>query len=137
MNQRLDMKMELKMTLKEADRLAIMKQIENKKMNLRKASNELGISYRQQIRIWQKYQREGPKGLISRRRGKPSNHHLSKKLIRKILSLIKKRYSDYGPTLAKEKLEEKHNLKLAKETLRQLMIKEGIWKAKKAKDKKQ
>ena len=128
--------MELKMTLKEADRLAIMKQIENKKINLRKASNELGISYRQQIRIWQKYQREGPKGLISRRRDKPSNHRLSKKLIQKILSLIKKRYSDYGPTLAKEKLEEKHNLKLAKETLRQLMIKEGIWKAKKAKDKK-
>jgi len=38
--------------------------------------------------------------------------------------------------LAKEKLEEKHNLKLAKETLRQLMIKEGIWKAKKIKNRK-
>jgi len=38
------MEIELKMTLKEADRLAIMKQIDNKKINLRKASQELGIS---------------------------------------------------------------------------------------------
>ena len=124
------------MTLKEADRLAVMKQLESKKINLRKASKELGISYRQQIRIWQNYQREGPKGLISKRIGKPGNHRLSNNLIQKALSLIKSKYSDYGPTLVCEKLEEKHSLKLAKETLRQMMIKEGIWKAKKAKDRK-
>lgn len=130
------MGIKLKMTLKEADRLAIMKQLDDKKISLRKASEELGISYRQQIRIWQNYQREGLEGLISKRVGKPGNHHLSNELIQKVLSLIKEKYLDYGPTLAKEKLEEKHGLKLAKETLRQLMIKEGIWKAKKAKDRK-
>ena len=130
------MEIELKMTLKEADRLVVMKQLENKKINLRTASNDLDISYRQLIRLWQSYQREGPKGLISKKRGKPSNHHLSNELVQKVLNLIKEKYLDYGPTLAKEKLEEKHNIKLAKETLRQLMIKEGIWKAKKAKDRK-
>lgn len=130
------MNMELKMTLKEANRLTIMKLIESKKINLRQASREVNLSYRQSIRIWQNYQREGPEGLISKTRGKPSNHHLSKEIIQKVLSLIKEKYSDYGPTLVKEKLEEKHHLKLAKETLRQLMIKEEIWKAKKAKDKK-
>ena len=75
------MEIELKMTLKEADRLAVMKQLDNKKMNLRKASKELGISYRQQIRLRQNYQRERPKGLISKRRGNPGNHRLSNELI--------------------------------------------------------
>jgi hypothetical protein len=129
-------KMELKMTLKEADRLSVVKQIESKKINLRKGSEELGISYRQQIRIWQSYQREGPKGLISKRRGKLSNHRLSNELIQKVIRIIKEKYSDYGPTLVREKLKEKHNLKLAKETLRKVMLKEGIWKAKKVKNKK-
>lgn len=130
------METELRMTLKEADRLSVMKRLESKEINLRRASEELGFSYRQTIRVWQRYQGEGPSGLISQRRGKPSNNRLSDELIQKALSLIKERYSDYGPTLVKEKLEEKYSLRLAKETLRQLMIKEGLWKAKKAKDRK-
>jgi len=39
--------MELKMTIKEADKYSVMKRIERKKINLKKASKELGISYRQ------------------------------------------------------------------------------------------
>ena len=35
------------MTLKEADRFAIMKRLENKEINLQKASEELWLSYKQ------------------------------------------------------------------------------------------
>jgi len=128
--------MEPVMTLKEADRLSVMKRLENKEINLTKATEELGFCYRQVLRVWKRYQKEGPLGLISRRRGKPSNHQLSNILLESALSWIKEKYSDYGPTLVKEKLEEKHKLILGKETLRKLMIKEGLWKAKKAKDRK-
>ena len=124
------------MTLKEADRLTIMKQLEDRKITLKKAARELGISYRQQIRLWQNYQKEGPKGLISKKRGMPSNNYLPKDLKQRVLNLISQQYSDYGPTLAKEKLAEKHSLLLSKETLRQLMIKEGFWKAKPVKNRK-
>lgn len=55
------MKIELKMTLKEADRLAVMKQIENKKLTLGQAAEELGLCYRQQIRIWLNYKKDGLK----------------------------------------------------------------------------
>jgi hypothetical protein len=41
------METELKMTLKEADRLSVMKRLESKEINLRRASEELGFSYRQ------------------------------------------------------------------------------------------
>src|SRR5271157_4341694 len=130
------METELKMTLKEADRLTVMRLLENKKITLKQASKELSLSYRQQIRIWQEYQKKGPPGLISRKRGQTSNNRLSDDLIQTALHLIREKYWDYGPTLVKEKLEEKHSLKLAKETIRQIMIKDSLWEAKRTKDKK-
>lgn len=127
------METELKMTLKEADRLSVMRRLDDKEINLKKAAAELGLSYKQTYRLRLRYKKEGPPGLISRRQGRPSNNQLPEELLQKALTLIREKYVDYGPTLVKEKLEEKHHLRLAKETIRQLMIKEGIWKAKEAK----
>ena len=124
------------MTIKEADRYAVIKAVKDKQINLKQASKELCLSYIQMKRIWRNYSREGPKGLISKKRGKASNNQLSYKIKHQAIFLIRTKYIDYGPTLVKEKLEEKHNIKMGKETLRQLMIKEGIWKPKKVKNKK-
>jgi Helix-turn-helix domain len=128
--------MELKMTIPEASRLEVMKRKERKEISLKKASEEIGLSYKQTKRIWKRYLSKGPAGLLSKKRGKISNNQLCEKLKEEAVSIIKYKYFDYGPTLAREKLEEKHNLRLGKETLRQLMIKEGLWKAKKTKHKK-
>ena len=49
------------------------------------------------------------------------------------LDLLKAKYADFGPTLAHEKLTEVHKLKLSRESVRQLMIAEGLWKPKRAK----
>ncbi len=49
------------------------------------------------------------------------------------LDLIQEKYADFGPTLAHEKLVELHGLKLSDESVRRLMIQEGIWKPKRAK----
>ncbi len=49
------------------------------------------------------------------------------------MKLVSIQYADYGTTLVKEKLEEKHGLKLSIEILRQLMIEANIWTPKKAK----
>lgn len=43
------------------------------------------------------------------------------------ISLIRRNYSDFGPTLAQEKLVECHGLKLAKETVRRIMVDAGMW----------
>ena len=124
------------MTLKEVDRLDILRLHERKEISLLKASEELGLSYKQTKRLWKQYKKNGPEGLISKKRGKPSNNQLPKGFKIEVLSHIKEKYFDYGPTLAKEKLEEKHAITLSKETIRQLMIREGLWKAKKVKKKK-
>jgi len=88
--------MELKMTIKEADKYSVIKRIESKKINLKQASKELGLSYRQTRRIWRSYSREGPKSLISKKRERPSNNQLSEKIKYKALFLIKEKYIDYG-----------------------------------------
>ncbi len=117
---------ELMMTLKEADRLAVVKRIQNKELNIGSGARELGISSRQMKRVWRRFKGRGAHGLLSLKKGKPSPNKIPDILKKKVLRLVKKKYWDYGPTLACEKLEEKHSLKLSKETLRQLMIKEGL-----------
>src|SRR3569832_1693861 len=125
---------ELMMTLNEADRLAVVKRIQNKELNIGDGARELGISSRQMTRVWRRFKERGARGLLSLKKGKPRPNKTPNLVRQKALKLIKKMYWDYGPTLASEKLEEKHNLKLSKETLRQLMIKEGLWKGKKRKE---
>ena len=82
------METELKMTLKEADRYSMMKPVESHEIPLTKASEEMGICYRQACRIWSRYQKEGPEGLISRRKGKPGNIRLPQERKRKIMDLV-------------------------------------------------
>ena len=118
------------MTLKEADRLSIVKQIESKKLSLGSGARELGISPRQIKRIWKRYRQQGAEGLISLRRGKPSANRKPEKFREKIMSLIGQKYADYGPTLAAEKLSEKHSLRVCRETVRKWMIAQGLWKEK-------
>ena len=122
------------MTLKEADRLAVVKRIQTKELNIGNGARELGISPRQMKRVWRRFKERGARGLLSLKKGKPSPNKIPNILRKRALKLVRTKYWDYGPTLASEKLEEKHGLKLSKETLRHLMIKEGLWKGKKRKE---
>ncbi len=84
------------MTIKEAERLSVMKQLKNKKLKQREASEILGLSLRQTQRLIRSYKEEGPQGLISKKRGKtnPRKMPLSKKL--KIIATIKEKYLSTG-----------------------------------------
>jgi hypothetical protein len=46
-----------------------------------------------------------------------------------VLDLVRERYADFGPTLACEKLLERHEIALSKETLRKWMTEAGLWKS--------
>src|SRR5262245_48152392 len=97
----------LKMSLKEADRLTVVKRIENKELSIGDGARALDISPRQMKRVWKRYKQKGAQGLISLRRGKPSVNKLSQKLCQKAIAIVRGNYWDYGPTLAAEKLREK------------------------------
>lgn len=74
-----------------------------------------------------------PAGLVSRRRGKRPNNAFTPEFKAAVISLLKERYSDFGPTLASEKLREVHGLSLSTETLRKWMVEEGLWRERRRK----
>jgi transposase len=121
------------MSTKELTRLEVMQRLKEKRLSQKEAANLLGMSVRQIKRLWRKYQKEGVKGLVSKRRGQPSNHRLDEKTTRQVLGLLKERYSDFGPTLAHEKLSEVHDMRISRESVRKLMVEEGLWKPRRGK----
>jgi transposase len=125
----------LTMSKKELTRLEVMKRIDEKRLRQREAGEILGVSERHIRRLLRAYRQEGEQGLISKRRGQPSNNRLKAEVKQAVIDLLHSRYPDFGPTLAHEKLTEVHELKLGKESVRQLMIAEGLWKPRKVKRK--
>jgi len=120
------------MSKEELSRLEVMQKLDEKRMRQKSAAGILGISVRQVKRLLRAYRRDGAAGLVSKQRGKPSHHQLDPGTERVVLDLLKGRYSDFGPTLAHEKLVEREGLKISLGSVRKLMIVEGLWKAKKA-----
>lgn len=117
----------LTMTTQQFERAALMKQIQDRRLTQRKAAEILGLSLRQVERLYGLYKRSGAAGLASTRRGRPSNRKLSTELRSAALALVRRHYADFGPTLANEKLRERHQLKVSTETLRQWMVDELLW----------
>ena len=118
------------MSAREADRLGVVRKVLAKRLLQREASVQLGMSVRQVQRLVRRYRDAGAAGLVSKRRGRVPNNAIGAAVRREVMGWMRKRYADFGPTLACEKLTEVHGYRLSVETLRQWMIAEGLWKAK-------
>jgi len=116
------------MSMRELNRLKTLQALADRMLTVSQAARHLGLSVRQLQRLKVQHEDEGALGLVSRKRGRPSNHQLAAGVAERVVQLIRERYVDFGPTLAQEKLAECHGLFLARETLRHLMIEAGIWK---------
>jgi transposase len=123
----------LTMSKQELTRLEVMQRIKDKRLTQKEAARMLNLSVRQIKRLYQAYKAQGARGLVSQRRGKPSNNRLDPATQQKAIDLIYAHYRDFGPTLAHEKLTEKHDLRISRESVRGIMIAEGLWKPKRAK----
>lgn len=118
------------MTQKEISRHDIITDLINGKVNGSEAAVQLNLSVRQTKRLKAKVSKQGIEALMHGNRGKESNRKIKSKIINKAIDLIKEKYPDFGPTLACEKLEEKHSIKLGRETVRKIMIEQKLWKPK-------
>ena len=123
------------MSRKELDRAGVIRQVDEKKLKQGQAATQLGITARQVRRLVKRYRTKGEVGLISSRRGQASNHRLEESTRLQAMDHVRQHYSDFGPTLACEKLMERHDLKVSRETLRQWMLAEGLWAHKSRKSK--
>ena len=119
----------LLMSQKELCRKSILELVASGRMTLVKASSRLCLSYRQTLRVYQRFLSEGDCGLIHRRRGVTSNRSYSASFREQVLDRYRTRYKphDLGPTLAAEKLRE-DGLCVDHETLRRWLLASGDWK---------
>lgn len=113
--------------MNEVNRLKMIQDVIDQRLTTHLAAERLGISHRKCHRLIQRYREDGPLGMADRRRGKPSNYQLPEGLAEHALQIIRERYTDFGPTLACEKLAELHGVVLSKETVCKLMILSGLW----------
>lgn len=122
--------MEPMMSVREADRLLVIRQVIEGKLTWEAAGKRLKVCRRQVGRMVKRVREYAAKGLIHRLRGRQSNHRLKPEVIEKAIILVEKRYPDFGPSFANEKLSEVHGLTLSTSTLRKQMIAKGLWKPK-------
>jgi len=120
------------MSTRELERVEVMGRVAHKELKLTDAATILELSYRQVKRLWRRYQRKGRKGLQHGNVGRASNRSKPATFRRRVLSLIKQKYSGsegerFGPTLAAEHLAEEDGITIDHETLRGWMLAEGLW----------
>ena len=120
------------MSAGELERVEVMGRVANEELKLTDAAAMLQLSYRQVKRLWRRYRQKGSKGLQHGNAGRPSNRSKPAKFRRRVLSLMKRKYSGseeerFGPTLAAEHLAEEDGIAIDHETLRGWMLAEGLW----------
>src|SRR5215468_4161858 len=115
------------MSRNELTRLRVLIDVGDGRLSVEDATGLIGVGRRQIYRLLGAFRAHGPEGLISRKRGRPSNRALGAVFRESVLAIVGERYADFGPTLAAEKLSEVHGLDLGVETLRQWMIGAGLW----------
>lgn len=117
----------IEMSLKEVKRLKVIQEAIDRHITQKASALMLGLSERQVRRLVRAVREEGDAGIIHGSRGRPSSRMVPEGVKEKALSLYKKRYHDFGPTLASEKLMEMDGIRVSDETLRKWLIEAGLW----------
>src|SRR5215469_15465858 len=120
------------MSSRELERVEVMGRVASGGLKLKHAAEMLELSYRHTKRLWRSYREKGREGLKHGHAGGCSNRSKPKKLRRRVLHLIGKKYSGseeerFGPTLAAEHLAEEDGIVVDHETLRRWMLGAGLW----------
>lgn len=126
----------IEMTQIEIKRCEILKMAEEKKIIQKTGAQQMKVSDRHFRRLLRRYKRDGPAGIISGHRNKPSNNQITPEKRKVIVDKLEAEYKGFGPTLASEKLWERNGVKVSKETVRKIMIAEGLHKPKIRKEEK-
>jgi len=116
----------IELSQRDRDRLKVLHAIQQGERTQVEAAGQLRISDRQVRRLLVRARAEGDRGIVHRLRGRPSNRKIRAEQQQRILARVRRRYADFGPTLASEHLE-KDRLTISRETLRKWMTAAELW----------
>lgn len=114
------------MSCRDRERLKVLHEIEQGYLTQVEAAGRLELSTRQVRRLEQRVQGEGDGGVVHRLRGRRSNRKIPAAVEKRVMAEVRRRYADFGPTLATEHLA-KQGLGVSRETLRKWMSAAGLW----------
>lgn len=115
------------MSKRELNRVEVLARVDGGRLTTSAAAALMHVTARQTYRLLKRYRDAGAAGIANGRRGRPSNNRLSAVVRDQAIALVREHYADFGPTFAAEKLAERHDLKVSRETLRGWMCSSGIW----------
>jgi hypothetical protein len=115
------------MSKQEFNRLEVLLRVQSGGLRVADGCVLIALRRRQVFRLLRGLKQDGATSLVSKHRGKPSNHRLPVEVRTLALSLVRERYADFGPTLAAEKLAAHHGCTISRETLRGWMLADGLW----------
>lgn len=114
------------MNNKEREQLIVFKRLDEKEISQAIAAEILHMSIRWVRTKFKRYKNEGDSGLVHRNRGQASSKRWNAADKAFSIELLKSDWHGFGPTFAAEKLMQKHNIKISPETLRTVMLANGI-----------
>jgi transposase len=121
---------ELWMSQRERDRLQVLHEAKKGHLTQKQAGAQLKLSERWVRKLVARLRKEGDGGILHRLRGRASKRKLPEAVRAQVVRLVKREYTDFGPTLAAEYLGEKHGVAVSKESVRQILMEAGVWKRK-------
>src|SRR5271157_3230605 len=92
------------MSKQEFSRLDVLLRVQSGRLRVGDACVLIGLQRRQVFRLLRGLKQDGATSLLSKHRGKPSNHRLPAEVRTLALSIVRERYADFGPTLASKRL---------------------------------
>src|SRR5207248_4186049 len=88
------------MSRNELTRLRVVIDVADGRLSVADATGLIGVGRRQVYRLMDAFRAHGADGLISRKRGGPSNRALGTVFRETVLAIVRERYADFGPTPA-------------------------------------
>lgn len=116
----------IELSQRERERLKVLHEVQEGHLTQVEAAGRLGLTDRHVRRLLGRVQAEGDRGVVHRLRGRPSNRKIPGAVQERILARVRRRYADFGPTLAAEHLAQ-DGLGVSRETLRTWMTQAGLW----------
>jgi hypothetical protein len=113
----------------ERDRLVALKKAKKKLITQKEAAVEIGITERQVRRLLRQLKQRGDRAVVHASRGESSNRKIEEETRQKAIEILTQDvYRGFGPTLASEYLEKKHDIEVSRETTRKWMIEAKLWR---------
>ncbi len=118
------------MSANERDRLKVLHEVNEGHLKQKQGAGQLGVSERGFRKMLRRFREKGDAAVIHGLRNRRSNRRVADERASQAVAAVKRDYRDFGPTLAAEYLKKDLAIAMSRETLRQLLIREGVWEAK-------